>query len=163
MVSMITTMDLNFASVPAQIRNTLDRYMPWIRSCTADDGSGLVQLRFEHPVAMLAAYRLIGPHCRTPMSSEARTSLEKRLDRIEFPPGTIPSVALRQTSLSPTSREWLTEWLDCPVALYFSGFSGAVAADMHAYRDDGGSRSEVEFAGRVSRDCIESAVRRLVR
>jgi len=29
---MITTMDINFASVPAQIRNTLDRYMPWIRT-----------------------------------------------------------------------------------------------------------------------------------
>jgi hypothetical protein len=42
MVSMITTMDLSFASVPAQIRTTLDRYMPWILSCTADDGSGLI-------------------------------------------------------------------------------------------------------------------------
>jgi len=142
MISMITTMDLNFASVPAQIRNTLDRYMPWIRSCTADDGSGLVQLRFEHPVAMLAAYQLIGSRCRTPMSSEARTSLEKRLDRIEFPPGTIPSVALRQTSLSPTSREWLTEWLDCPVALYFSGFSGAVVAADIVYVCGAGQRSD---------------------
>jgi len=81
------------------------------------------------------------PRCRTPMSSEARTSLEKRLDRIEFPPEqSVSSIEANVTI--PTTREWLTEWLDCPVALYFSGFSGPSSRRTSCYVCGAGQRSD---------------------
>lgn len=128
MAFMIRTMQVNLISKSAQIRNALDQHMAWIRLCTDDDGARLVQLRFDHSLAALAAQRLFGQRCRTTIRTDARSSLEMRLERIDFPPGVLPAAALRLVSLPQNSAEWLTEWLDCPVALHFSGFSGPVIA-----------------------------------
>jgi SpoVK/Ycf46/Vps4 family AAA+-type ATPase len=65
--------------------------------------------------------------------------------------------------IRPTARGIHLGWPDCSGRRRRNQCFSARQSDMHAYRDDGCSRSEVEFAGRVSRDCIESAVRRLVR
>ena len=125
---MIKTLRLSLASRSAEIRNALDQDMPWIRTCMAEDGNNLVQLRFDHSLAAIAAHRLIGARCRTAIPPGGRTTLEERLQRIEFPPETAPAVKLRLVSLPQTSHDWSAEWLDCPVALYYSGFSGPVIA-----------------------------------
>ncbi len=108
----------------------------------AEEGNSLVQLRFDHSLAAIAAYRLIGARCRTAMQPQGRTALEKRLQRIEFPPETAPAIKLRLVSLPQTSHDWAAEWLDCPVALYFSGFSGPVIAANLPCVDGAGHSSE---------------------
>ena len=116
--------------------------MPWIRACMAEDGNSLVQLRFDHSLSAIAAYHLIGPRCRTAIPPGGRTALEERLQRIEFPPETAPAIKLRLVSLPQTSHDWSAEWLDCPVALYFSGLSGPVIAANVPCVDGVGHSSE---------------------
>ncbi len=128
MHSMIRTLRLSLASKSTEIRNALDQYMPWVRSCLADDPAAIVQLRFDHSLASIAAHYLLGSGCQTGIPQRAEENLEKRLERIEFPSGITPAVALRQISLPRVSRRWSAEWLDCPVALYFSGMTGPVIA-----------------------------------
>lgn len=142
MVSMIKTLRLSLASRSAEIRSALDQYAPWIRTCMAGDGQNLVQLRFDHSVAAIVAYRLIGARCRTAIPPRGRTVLEERLLRIELPPETAPAVKLRLVSLPRTSHDWLAEWLDCPVALYFSGLAGPVIAANLPCVDGAGHSSE---------------------
>lgn len=116
--------------------------MPWIRGCITDEGADLVQLRFDHSLALLAAHHLFGSRCRTAILPEARQLLEQRLRRIEFPPGTVPAAAVRPVSMPGLSAGWFAEWLDCPVALYFSGFLGPVIAVNVPYVDGAGHNSE---------------------
>jgi SpoVK/Ycf46/Vps4 family AAA+-type ATPase len=125
---MIKKVCLNLASKSTEIRNTLDQYMPWVRSCVGAEPTDLAQLRFDHPLASLAARRLLGSRCRTAVPQQEYDLLEKSLERVEFPPGVVPAAALRLVSLPRAAREWSAEWLDCPVALYFSGISGPVIA-----------------------------------
>ena len=84
----------------------------------------------------------MGARCRTAMQPQGRTALEKRLQRIEFPPETAPAIKLRLVSLPQTSHDWAAEWLDCPVALYLSGFSGPVIAANLPCVDESGHSSE---------------------
>jgi SpoVK/Ycf46/Vps4 family AAA+-type ATPase len=128
MAAMMKTLRLSLASKSAEIRNALEPYMPWIRACMADDGASLIQLRFDYPLAAMAAHPLIGAHCRTPIPTKGRTALEARLQRVEFPPAILPAVKIQRISRSRTSQDWFAEWLDCPVALYFSGLCGPVVA-----------------------------------
>ena len=116
--------------------------MPWIRTCMADNGGSLIQLRFDHSLAAIAAHHLMGAHCRTAMQPQGRTALETRLQRIEFPPEIAPAIKLRLVSLPQTSHDWSAEWLDCPVALYFSGFAGPVIAANLPCVDGAGHNSE---------------------
>jgi hypothetical protein len=108
----------------------------------AEEKSNLVQLRFDHSLAAIAAHHLMGARCRTAMQPQGRTALEKRLQRIEFPPETAPAIKLRLVSLPQTSHDWAAEWLDCPVALYLSGFSGPVIAANLPCVDGAGHSSE---------------------
>jgi hypothetical protein len=108
----------------------------------ADDGGSLIQLRFDHSLAAIAAHQIMGAHCRTAMQSQGRTALETRLQRIEFPPEIAPAIKLRLVSRPQTSHDWSAEWLDCPVALYFSGFSGPVIAANLPCVDGAGHNSE---------------------
>ncbi len=142
MFPMIRTLRLSLASKSAEIRNALDQYLPWIRTCTADDGNSLVQLRLDHSLAAIASYRLIGPRCRTEIPPDGLATLKERLQRIEFPPETAPAIKLRLVSLPQTSHDWSAEWLDCPVALYFSEFSGPVIAANLPCVDGAGHSSE---------------------
>jgi len=142
MVPMIRTLRLSLASRSAEIRNVLDQYLPWIQTCMAEDENSLVQLRFDHSLAAIAAYRLIGARCRTEIPPDGRAVLEGRLQRIEFPPEIAPAVKLRLVSLPQTSHDWSAEWLDCPVALYFSEFSGPVIAANLPCVDGAGHSSE---------------------
>ncbi|MHB1937717.1 MAG: AAA family ATPase [Acidobacteriaceae bacterium] len=116
--------------------------MPWIRTCMADNGGSLIQLRFDHSLAAIAAHHLMGARCRTAMQPQGRTALETRLQRIEFPPEIAPAIKLRLVSLPQTSHDWSAEWLDCPVALYFSGFAGPVIAANLPCVDGAGHNSE---------------------
>jgi SpoVK/Ycf46/Vps4 family AAA+-type ATPase len=95
----------------------------------------MIQLRFDHPLAPLAALRLFGSDCRTAIPREALKTLDKRLERMEFPPGIVPASVLRLVSLPGATREWSAEWLDCPVALHFTGLSGPVIAVNIPYVD----------------------------
>ncbi len=108
----------------------------------AEDGGSLIQLRFDHSLAAIAAHHLIGVRCRTAMQSQGRTALETRLQRIEFPPEIAPAIKLRLVSLPQTSHDWSAEWLDCPVALFFSGFAGPVIAANLPCVDGAGHTSE---------------------
>ncbi|MGB8098558.1 MAG: AAA family ATPase [Terracidiphilus sp.] len=108
----------------------------------AEEKNNLVQLRFDHSLAAIAAHHLMGARCRTAMQPQGRTALEKRLQRIEFPPETAPAIRLRLVSLPQTSHDWAAEWLDCPVALYLSGFSGPVIAANLPCVDGAGHSSE---------------------
>jgi hypothetical protein len=108
----------------------------------AADRQSLVQLRFDHSLADIAAYHLVGERCRRAIPPGGRTALEERLQRIEFPPDTAPAIKLRLVSLAQTSHDWSAEWLDCPVALYFSGFSGPVIAANLPCVDGAGRSSE---------------------
>jgi SpoVK/Ycf46/Vps4 family AAA+-type ATPase len=108
----------------------------------ADNGGSLIQLRFDHSLAAIAAHHLIGAHCRTAMPPQGRTALETRLQRIEFPPEIAPAIKLRLVSLPQTSHDWSAEWLDCPVALYFSDFAGPVIAANLPCVDGAGHNSE---------------------
>lgn len=91
MAPMIKTLRLSLASRSTEIRNALQQHMPWIRSCTGDDGANLVQLRFDNSLAALAAHHLFGQRCRTAIQSRTQDSLKERLERIEFPPGILPA------------------------------------------------------------------------
>jgi hypothetical protein len=142
MVSMIRPLHLSLTSKSTAIRNALDQHMPWIRTCMAEEKNNLVQLRFDHSLAAIAAHHLMGARCRTAMQPQGRTALEKRLQRIEFPPETAPAIKLRLVSLPQTSHDWAAEWLDCPVALYLSGFSGPVIAANLPCVDGAGHSSE---------------------
>jgi len=135
MASMIRPLHLSLTSKSTAIRHVLDQHMPWIRSCLAVEPAEIIQLRFDHPLAHLAAQRLFGSGCRTAISHEARKTLEKRLERIEFPPGIVPASALRLVSLPRAAREWSAEWLDCPVAFHFTGLSRPVIAVNIPYVD----------------------------
>jgi len=108
----------------------------------AEEKNNLVQLRFDNSLAAIAAHHLMGARCRTAMQPQGRTALEKRLQRIEFPPETAPAIKLRLVSLPQTSHDWAAEWLDCPVALYLSGFSGPVIAANLPCVDGAGHSSE---------------------
>jgi SpoVK/Ycf46/Vps4 family AAA+-type ATPase len=108
----------------------------------AEEKNNLVQLRFEHSLAAIAAHHLMGARCRTAMQAQGRTALERRLQRIEFPPETAPAIKLRLVSMPQTSHDWAAEWLDCPVALYLSGFSGPVIAANLPCVDGAGHSSE---------------------
>jgi len=142
MVSMIRPLHLSLTSKSTAIRNALDQHMPWIRTCMAEEKNNLVQLRFEHSLAAIAAHHLMGARCRTAMQAQGRTALERRLQRIEFPPETAPAIKLRLVSMPQTSHDWAAEWLDCPVALYLSGFSGPVIAANLPCVDGAGHSSE---------------------
>ena len=142
MVSMIRPLHLSLTSKSTAIRNALDQHMPWIRTCMAEEKNNLVQLRFDYSLAAIAAHHLMGARCRTAMQPQGRTALEKRLQRIEFPPETAPAIKLRLVSLPQTSHDWAAEWLDCPVALYLSGFSGPVIAANLPCVDGAGHSSE---------------------
>lgn len=139
---MIRPLHLSLTSKSTAIRNALDQHMPWIRTCMAEEKNNLVQLRFDHSLAAIAAHQLMGARCRTAMQPQGRTALEKRLQRIEFPPETAPAIKLRLVSLPQTSHDWAAEWLDCPVALYLSGFSGPVIAANLPCVDGAGHSSE---------------------
>jgi SpoVK/Ycf46/Vps4 family AAA+-type ATPase len=108
----------------------------------AEDGNNLVQLRFDHSLAAIAAHHLIGARCRTAIPPGGRAALEERLQRIEFPPDIAPAIKLRLLSLPQTSHDWSAEWLDCPVALYFSEFAGPVIAANLPCVDGAGHSSE---------------------
>lgn len=142
MVSMIRPLHLSLTSKSTAIRNALDQHMPWIRTCMAEEKNNLVQLRFDHSLAAIAAHHLMGGRCRTAMQPQGRTAFEKRLQRIEFPPETAPAIKLRLVSLPQTSHDWAAEWLDCPVALYLSGFSVPVIAANLPCVDGAGHSSE---------------------
>jgi len=116
------------ASKSTEIRSALDQHMPWIRICMGDDGANLIQLRFDHSLASVATQRLFGPCCRTAIPDSVRSVLDARLQRVEFPPGIPPAAAMRLIALPRTPRAWNAEWLDCPVALYFSGLAWPMIA-----------------------------------
>lgn len=139
---MIKTLRLSLASKSTHIRNALEGYSSWVHFCLTADPAGIVQLRFDNSLVSLAAHRLLGTDCRTGIPEEALEILERRLLRIEFPPGTSPAVALRQISMPRVSRQWSAEWLDCPVALYFSGLTGPVVAANIPYVDNASHGSE---------------------
>jgi len=128
MAPMIKTLRLSLASKSTEIRSALDQHMPWIRTCMGDDGANLIQLRFDHSLASVAAQRLFGPCCRTAIPDSVRSVLDARLQRVEFPPGIPPAAAMRLIALPRTPRAWNAEWLDCPVALYFSGLAWPMIA-----------------------------------
>lgn len=139
---MIRTLRLSLPSKPTEIRNALDQHKSWIDSCLVCDTSETVHLRFDYPLASIASHRVFGPSCRTVINPEARQLLEQRLQHIEFPPGMAPAAAVRMRSTPGSSSGWYAEWLDCPVALYFSGFSGPVIAVDVPYVVGAGQNSE---------------------
>ena len=123
------------ASKSTDIRNALESYAPWLESLFKDDVAEIVQLRFDQSIAALAAHRLLGVKCRTALPLQACELLDRRLDRIEFPPGVVPAAALRLTSIPGSLRQWSANWLDCPIAMYLSGISGPVIAANVPYVD----------------------------
>lgn len=149
---MIHNLRFSFMSKSTQIRSSLEPYLPWIRSLTGMDGSELAQLRFDHSLTALAAGSLFGEQYRTEIHKNARIALESKLQRVEFPPDSMPAASLRLNSLPGSSPGWSARWLDCPVALYFPGFDGPVIA-VNVPFVDGSSRGsdwrEVVIAKRV--------------
>ena len=142
MAPMTRTLRLSLTSKSTEIRNALDQYMPWIRGCIADESANLVQLRFYHSLASIAAHGLFGSSCQTAITAEGRRLLQERLQRVEYPPGVAPAAAFRLVSVPRVSAGWSAQWLDCPVALYFSGFSGPVIAANIPCVDGAGHNSE---------------------
>lgn len=151
---MIKTLRLSLTSKSTNIRNTLDGYASWLYSCLTNDPGSIVQLRFDNSLVSLAAHRLLGADCRTGIPQEAFEILERRLVRIEFPPETSPAAALRQISLPSVSGQWSAEWLDCPVALYFSGMAGPVIAANIPSVDNASRGSEWREVTLAKRDDI---------
>ena len=77
----------------------------------------------------------MGERCRTTIPRESGCTLRNRLERVEFPQGVLPAMALRRNSLPVESQPWSADWLDCPVALYFAGLIGPVIAVNVPYVD----------------------------
>lgn len=128
---MVHTVRFSLASKSAEIRHALDRWQPWLHKCFRSDVGEIVQLRFDRSLAALSAGRLLGNRCRSAQPSAAMSALEGRLEREEYPPGISPAMSLRHTT-----GKWSAEWLDCPVALYFTGFRGPVIAMNVPYVDN---------------------------
>jgi hypothetical protein len=126
----------------SEIRAAIDANLPWLRTCFGDELGDLVQLRFEHSLAALAAHHLLGDRCRTTLPPQSLEILERLLERIEFPPGAIPAISLRQISLAGSARQWSADWLDSPAALHFAGMSGPVVALNVSLVDGMGRNSE---------------------
>jgi ATPase family associated with various cellular activities (AAA) len=125
---MSKTLRLSLSSKSTQIHTTLDAWRPWLLDCFGEKPENLLQLRFEHSIAVLAARRLLGSDRQTERSPVSLKLLDERLRSIEFPPGVLPAMALRCSAISSGSGSWTAEWLDCPVALHFSGLCKPVVA-----------------------------------
>lgn len=135
MEGMTEAIHVSLNSKSTQIRSTLDTWRPWLQACFGKELNNLVQLRFEHSLAALASRRLLGPQCQPVHSPASLKGLEESLQRVEFPPGVLPAIALRGSSASSGSSSWAAEWLDCPVALSFAGFAKPVVACNIPYVD----------------------------
>lgn len=134
---------LSLSGKSSEIRAAIDANLPWLRTCFGDELGDLVQLRFEHSLAALAAHHLLGDRCRTTLPPQSLEILERLLERIEFPPGAIPAVSLRQISLAGSARQWSADWLDSPAALHFAGMSGPVVALNVSLVDGAAKNSEL--------------------
>lgn len=152
---MIQTLNLTLNSKSTEIRRALDQWRPWLHQCFGESLDDLVQLRFNGSLTTIAMQRFLGSAIQHEIEfdtlPEAHVSLKKSLKHIEFPPGFWPAIAMSRGDSTELANVWDPIWLDCPVALHFSGTKAPVLAFNVPFVDsfrNGSSWREVVLAKR---------------
>jgi hypothetical protein len=154
----MTTMQ--FSPKSTIIRQFIEGYKPWIEEQLGVTIGEMIQLRFDHNISTIAAWLTLPEAKFADSEMGLKRLFQKRLRRVEFPPDTMPAIAMRivpDEASTFASREqlWRPNWLDCPVAIHLEGMTSPIVVINVSFVAGGQGTSEWREIVLVCRDSAQ--------